>query len=206
MSDVSRVRDLLAKAVQCLDAQSSASSSSVSPRQPGSARSSDLSSSSVSGSQPGPSGKSSSSLSARQSDRWSSLLSDSISRQSVRPSTSSSSARQSAGPSFTGFRAGSSIADMSSRASALAERNCLFNFTGRSKRKGGTNFTSKSKKKVNMWVHEVICLAKTDRDKTPTAMETASLISSGELHMRACLMQILLILMSCGYISPCCGC
>ena len=153
MSGVSRVRDLLAEAVQCLDTQSSTSFLPVSPSQPGAG-----SSVSVSSSQPGPSGQSSFNT----------------------PSTLNSS-HQFAG---SGFRSGRSLAHVSSRASALAERNSLFNFTDRSKRKG-TGLGSKPKKKMNHWLHEVICLSKTDCEKTPTAMERASLISSGEINAEA---------------------
>ena len=113
---------------------------------------------SVSSSQPGPSGQSSFNT----------------------PSTLNSS-HQFAG---SGFRSGRSLAHVSSRASALAERNSLFNFTDRSKRKG-TGLGSKPKKKMNHWLHEVICLSKTDCEKTPTAMERASLISSGEINAEA---------------------
>ena len=80
-------------------------------------------------------------------------------------------------PSTSSARAASSIAQ-SSRISALAERNCLFNF---SKRSGcSSSGGCKSKKKcLEMWSHGFVCLAKADRERVPTAMERATLTSSG---------------------------
>ena len=63
-------------------------------------------------------------------------------------------------------------------ASALAERDSLFNIKGKSA--GGVG---RKKRKFTSWVHEFVCLAKTDQDKTPTAMERAGLISSGKEYL-----------------------
>ena len=67
----------------------------------------------------------------------------------------------------------------SGRISALAEKNCLFNFSKRSA--GSSSGGRKSKKKrLEMWNHDFVCLAKTSREKTPTSMERATLTSLGE--------------------------
>ena len=75
-------------------------------------------------------------------------------------------------------RVGSPSTIQASRVSALAERNCLFNFSKTSSSPSGR----KSKKKcLEMWNHDFVCLAKADRDRTPTAMERATLTSLGEI-------------------------
>ena len=118
MSEVSRVRSLLAQAVQCLDGETSSS-----------AGRSDAERSNHSVRVPGP------------------------------PSARTSSA---------------------SRISALAERNCLFNF---SKRSGGPSSSGRrsKKKRLEMWNHDFVCLANRNRKKTPTSMERATLTSKGKI-------------------------
>ena len=69
----------------------------------------------------------------------------------------------------------------SSRISALAERNCLFNFSKRSSSLSSSSRKTK-KKRLEMWNHDFVCLAKTNRKKTPTAMERATLTSLGEIY------------------------
>ena len=75
-------------------------------------------------------------------------------------------------------RVGSPSTTQVSRGSALAERNCLFNF---SKRSSGPSGRKSKKKRLEMWNHDFVCLAKADRDRTPTAMERATLTSLGEI-------------------------
>ena len=136
MSDVSRVKELLAQAVQCLDGQQPQDSSCV--------------------------------------------------RGSGHTGQAPSAAQTSTSPFCSSFpsRLRTDFEASSSRA-ALVERNCLFNFSSSDrKRKGKGVPGSRSKKKTtNMWVHECICLSRTNQDKTPTAMERAALISSGAVYV-----------------------
>ena len=68
------------------------------------------------------------------------------------------------------------LAETSSRASLLGERNCLLNRKRKGKGVPGSKFKNKP---VNMWMHECVCLSKADQERTPTAIERAGLISSG---------------------------
>lgn len=69
----------------------------------------------------------------------------------------------------------------SSCIAALAERNCLFNFTDRGKRGAGGSSSRKAKKKhLDVWPHDFICLARADQEKSPTAMERGTLITAGK--------------------------
>ena len=69
----------------------------------------------------------------------------------------------------------------SSRIAALAERNCLFYFTDRAKSGAGGSSSRKAKKKrLDVWAHDFICLARADQEKSPTAMERGTLITAGK--------------------------
>ena len=135
---VSRVRELLAQAVQCLD-DSGGTSSQPQASQPRA-------------SQPHSSG-------------------DSRGTPRANPGPPSTSSR------FT--------TPLSSRPSVLAERNFLFNYGGGGKRNvGKVNGNRKSKKKrLTMWTHDFVCLARADQKKTPTAVERSKLISAGTMGL-----------------------
>ena len=145
------MRDLLAEAVQCLDGVRSASVSS---------------------------GRSASQVRQSSSSSRFASLSHTVVQPPRPPSslTDIHETRQSR-PLFRGTLP--SLPAVPSRASAVAERNSLFNYTTDRKRKGTRLGSKAAKKKVEPWVHEFMCLAKTDRERTPSAMERATLASAG---------------------------
>ena len=88
--------------------------------------------------------------------------------QDRRPSSASLSSRL-----FPGIPTTSTNA-----ASALAERNTLFNFGRKRSTRASTSGKSKKKRLVT-WNHDFVCVARTDQEKTPTALERSKLISAG---------------------------
>ena len=89
------------------------------------------------------------------------------------------------GPQSVSLTSRSSLT--SSRLSVLAEHNCLFNFgergKGNAESRGGTR--KSKKKRVAMWNHDFICLARVDQERTPTSIERSKLISAGMVECLA---------------------
>ena len=82
---------------------------------------------------------------------------------------------------------------------ALKERGSLFNFglhvSGSTTRPkfgptSGRSSTRGTKKKLVTWTHDFICIANTNQDKSPTALERSQLITAGlgkkSLNMLEC--------------------
>lgn len=61
-------------------------------------------------------------------------------------------------------------------ANVIGERNRLFHFTGRNP---PASRPKSKRKKVNMWTHDFICLAKTGTAKPPSSLETGELLRAG---------------------------
>ncbi len=156
--NVGRVRDLLTRAVECLDGDGQPGSTS------GTLGSSALGTSGVSAtSQPLP-------LARRGGSTSGFSGSSAFGTSGVSASRPLPFARRGDGGSW--------------QAQAFVERNTLFGYGGRSKRKDTDGGKSKrgretKKKRVALWSHDFICLAQTDQDKTPSAIERSKLFTAG---------------------------
>ena len=116
---------------------------------------------------------------SRQVQRLRDLLSQAV---QCLPDTSTS--RTTPAPSLPGPSSGVTR-ERQRTASIHSERNTLFKFGASRltahKRLPSRNLPKSKKKKLAIWTHDFVCLAKKDQDKSPTSYERSMLIAAGKI-------------------------